>query len=51
MLSDGQAAIERGFCINNDAIDTNMHDRTVVARRIILDGISNFLPAEHHVDV
>ena len=28
-----------------------MHERTVVARRIILDGISNLLSAEHRGDV
>ena len=51
-VSHGQAAIDRGFSINKDAIiDTNKHERTVVARRMILDGISNLLPAEHHGDV
>ena len=46
--SHGQASVERGFSINKDVIDTNMNKKTVVARRIILGGVSNLLPAEHH---
>jgi len=42
-LSHGQASVERGFSTNKDVIVVNMLERTVVAQRVICDGINNLL--------
>ena len=36
-LSHGQAAVERGFSINNNVLLTNMKEETMVARKMICD--------------
>lgn len=36
-LSHGQASVERGFSLNNNAIKTNMSPESLVAKRIIKD--------------
>ena len=36
-LSHGQAAVERGFSINNSVSDTNMKPETIISKRIIRD--------------
>ena len=36
-LSHGQAAVERGFSINNTSVKTNMTPVSIIARRIIKD--------------
>ena len=45
-LSHGQAAIERGFSINKDLINTNMLEETIVAKRVICDGVMSELSNE-----
>lgn len=39
LLSHGQATVERGFSINKEIEGTNLAERTVVARRQIVDSI------------
>ena len=42
-LSYGQAAIECGFSINKNLISTNMIQRTIIAQRIVCDGVATAL--------
>ena len=42
-LSHGQAAIERGFSVNKNLSSTNMLQKTIVAQRIVCDGVSKIL--------
>ena len=42
-LFHGQAAIEGGFSVNKDALQNNMLERTLVAKRIILDRVKSAL--------
>ena len=37
LLSNGQAAVERGFSINKEALKDNMFERTLVALRVVTD--------------
>ena len=39
LLSHGQATVERGFSVNKEIDDTNMAERTLVARRQIVESI------------
>merc|ERR1711874_824651 len=39
----GQAAIERGFSVNKNLSSTNMLQKTIVAQRIVCDGVSKIL--------
>ena len=50
-LSHGQAAIERGFSINKEVLETNMSEKTIVAERIICDSVSKELSIEGSDDV
>ena len=36
-LSHGQAAVERGFSVNNNIIQTNMYAKTIISKRLIKD--------------
>ena len=36
-LSHGQAAVERGFCVNNNITQTNMYAKTIISKRLIKD--------------
>ena len=42
-LSHGQSAVERGFSINKNVSKTNIQEKTIVALRIICDGVNNEL--------
>ena len=50
-LLHGQAAVERGFSINKDIIESNMSERTMIAQRMICDGLRLELPKEATGDV
>lgn len=50
-LSHGQAAIERGFSVNKETIETNMLEMTIVAQRMICDGVKRELSNENSDDV
>lgn len=41
LLSHGQASVERGFSVNKALSGTNMHERSVVAQRIVFDHIES----------
>ena len=45
-LSHGQAAIERGFSVNREVLETNMSEKTIVAERIICDNVRKELSRE-----
>ena len=36
-LSHGQVAVERGFSVNNNIIQTNMYAKTIISKRLIKD--------------
>ena len=50
-LSHGQTAIERGFSINKEIIGTNMMEHTMIAQRMICDGLRLELPKDCGNDV
>ena len=50
-LSHGQAEIERGFSVNKETIETNMLEMTIVAQRMICDGVKRELSNENSDDV
>jgi hypothetical protein len=41
MLSHGQATVERGFSVNKEVMLVNMHEKTVVAKRLICDHVAS----------
>jgi vacuolar-type H+-ATPase subunit I/STV1 len=41
LLSHGQASVERGFSVNKQLSIDNMHERTVVAQRMVCDHIKS----------
>ena len=45
-LSHGQSAIERGFSINKNVIETNMMEKTIIAERMICDSVRKELLKE-----
>ena len=50
-LSHGQSSIERGFSINKNVSKTNMKEDTIIAERIIYDGVMNELKREGCDDI
>lgn len=40
-LSHGQAAVERGFSVNKDVLQTNMASETIVAQRKVCDALAS----------
>ena len=50
-LSHGQSSIERGFSINKNVSKTNMNEDTIIAERIICDGVMNELKREGCDDI
>ena len=45
-LSRGQAAVELGFSINKDIIESNIMEHTMITERMICDGLRQELPKE-----
>ena len=43
VMSHGQSFVERGFSINKDTLEVNMLERTLVAHRMICDGVASSL--------
>ena len=50
-LSHGQSSIERGFSINKNVSKTNMKEDTIIAERIICDGVMNEITREGCDDI
>lgn len=46
VLSHGQSFVERGFSVNKDTLEVNMQERTLVAHRMICDGVAASLNNE-----
>lgn len=42
-VSHGQASIERGFSINKDVLAPNMLEKTIIAQRLVCDGVASSL--------
>ena len=42
-MSHGQASVERGFSVNKDTLKTNMAEKTLTAKRVVIDGIKSQL--------
>ena len=51
MFPDSEIAIERGFSINKEVLDTNMSEKTIVAQRMISDSGNKELSIEGSKDV
>ena len=51
MFPDSEIAIERGFSINKEVLDTNMSEKTIVAQRMICDSVNKELSIEGSKDV
>ena len=54
-IFNGLASIERGFSVNKEVSDTNMHERTIISHRIVLDSVNNILDGRgkevHKIDI
>ena len=48
VLSHGQSFVERGFSVNKDTLEVNMLERTLVAHRLICDGVAANLSNEEN---
>ena len=42
-VSHGQASIEHGFSINKDVLAPNMLEKTIIAQRLVCDGVASSL--------
>ena len=51
MFPDSEIAIEHGFSINKEVLDTNMSEKTIVAQRMICDSVNKELSIEGSKDV
>ena len=51
MFPDSGIALERGFSINKEVLDTNMSEKTIVAQRMICDSVNKELSIEGSKDV
>ena len=48
-LSDGEAAVERDFSINKDTFQTNMGEKTLIARRFIYNSVDVYYKVYHYI--